>query len=197
MGGVPKGGGGPINPQGPLLTSQDCPEKFFWESLLPILRYLDFAGCEFLETSKITESETLIWRDRGSDIRKIPVLQGKKKKLGALTRHYDLRWPQKLVLWILLGQETTFEIFWIFKKNFLKKCLGRFEILTPSGGPKTPTVRRGGAKGPKKMKFSDNFRVLVLQIIFYTQNGSPDQNTKKKKSENFFSNFFSIFFAKY
>merc|ERR1711954_635374 len=107
MGGVPKGGGAQVNPLGPLLTSQDCSENFFWESLLPILRYLDFAGGEFLGASKIPESKTLIWRDRGSDIRKIPVLQGKKKKLGALTRHYDLLWPQLFVLWILLGQETT------------------------------------------------------------------------------------------
>merc|ERR1712081_103178 len=57
--------------------------------------------------------------------------KGKKKKLGALTRHYDLLWPQKLVLWILLGQETTFEFFAFLKKKLLKKSLGRFKVLTP------------------------------------------------------------------
>ena len=84
-------GVGEVNPLGPLLTSQDCSEKIFWESPLPLLRYLDFAGGQFLGPSKIPDSKTRIWRDRGPDIRKIPVLQGKKKKLGALTRHYDLR----------------------------------------------------------------------------------------------------------
>merc|ERR1711954_550093 len=54
----------------------------------------------------------------------------------------------------------------------------------------------GGAMAPKKMKFLDNFRVLVLQIIFYTQNTSPDQNTKKKKFRKFFLRFFFGFFSK-
>ena len=75
----------------PLLISQECPEIFFWKSLLPIFRYLDFSGGQFLKPSKIPESETFMCRDRRSRIRKIPVLQGKKKKLGALTRQYDLR----------------------------------------------------------------------------------------------------------
>ena len=64
---------------------------FFFDFDFPFSRYLDFGGGEFFGASKIPESETLIWRDRGSDIRKIPVLQGEKKKLGALTRQYDLR----------------------------------------------------------------------------------------------------------
>ena len=46
------------------------------------------------------------------------------------------------------------------------------------------------------MKFLDNFRVLVLQIIFYTQNGSPDQNTKKNFFRKFFLRFFFGFFRK-
>ena len=46
------------------------------------------------------------------------------------------------------------------------------------------------------MKFLDNFRVLVLQIIFYTQNGSPDQNTKKIFFRKFFLRFFFDFFRK-
>ena len=54
-----------------------------------ISRNLDFKLGEIFGQGKFPESEMRIWRDRGSDILEIRILQGKKKKSSALTRQYD------------------------------------------------------------------------------------------------------------
>ena len=71
----------------------------------------------------------------------------------------------------------------------MKFCppLGGYTSLPSAGGCEPP---------PKKMKFLNNFRVLELQISFYTQKKSPDQNTKKKNFRKFFLRFFFDFFRK-
>ena len=83
-----------------------------------------------------------------------------------------------------------------FWKNFAKKMSVPIWNFDPLWGAWNPYRPPGGAKGQKKMKFLDNFRVLVLQIIFYTQNTSPDKNTKKIFFRKFFLRFFFGFFRK-
>merc|ERR1711954_272524 len=66
-------------------------------------------------------------------------------------------------------------------------------------GPQGPIFwaePHGVEKHQKKQYFRFGGRVLELQKSFYTQNTSPDQNTKKNFFRKFFLRFFFDFFRK-